>query len=112
MKPLSKNFEKRLLKAVICYKKKNKCSFELKKMLMKLIWRETKNERNKYLTDNVRIICEAKAYEDCCRHASNFNPEKSDKPTSYMKCIIRSSFAGMIKKHASEMGLKTKKENE
>jgi hypothetical protein len=102
-KPDIEEQNKSLIKEIIHYKETNELTLELKKIFMELIWLETEKARYKYISDNVKILCEAKAYEDCCKHAIRFNLEKSDKPNLYMGQIIWCSYINTIKKSCPEL---------
>jgi len=92
---------------IIHYRETDVLTPDLKRLLMELVWLETPKARYNHISDNVKILCEAKAYEDACKHCIHFNPDKSSKPSSYMVQIIWNSYYGTIKKHAVELGLKT-----
>ena len=92
---------------IIHYKETDELTPDLKRLLMEVVWLETPKARYSYISDNVKILCEAKGYEDACKHCIHFNPEKSDNAFAYMVQIIWSSYYGTIKKHAVELGLKS-----
>lgn len=92
---------------IINYRNTDELTPDLKRLLMEVVWLETPKSRYKGIPDNVKILCEAKAYEDACKHCIHYNPEKSDNAFAYMVQIVWNSFYGTIKKHASELGLKT-----
>jgi hypothetical protein len=80
---------------------------DLKRLLMELIWLETKKKRYGHIGDNIKILCEADAYVAACKHCIRFDPKKSDKPNLYIGQIIWCSYIQTIKKHAIELHLKT-----
>jgi hypothetical protein len=92
---------------IINYRATDELTPDLKRLLMEMVWLETPKPRYVHISDNVKIICEAKAYEDACKHGIHYNPEKSDNAFAYMTQIVWSSYCGTIKKHAVELGLKT-----
>jgi len=92
---------------IIHYRETDELTPDLKRLLMELVWRETPKARYEYVSDNVKILCEAKAYEDACKHCVHYNPEKSENASAYVGQIIWSSYCGTIKKHATELGFKT-----
>jgi hypothetical protein len=95
---------------IIHYKETDELTPDLKRLLMELIWLETPKARYKFLSDNIKILCEADAYVAACKHSIHFDPKKSDKPNLYMGQIIWCSYCSTIKKHAGELGLKTTRE--
>jgi tRNA U38,U39,U40 pseudouridine synthase TruA len=82
---------------IINYKEINEITNDLKRLLMELVWLVS-YERFEFLSENLRTMCEAKAYEYVCKHSIHYNPEKSDNAMLYVKTIIRCSFAITIKK--------------
>ena len=88
-----------LTKELLEYKTSNKLTTDLKKLFMEMIWIEIAKDPYDYATDNLKIMMEAKAYEDCCRHSEHFNPDRSDNVVAYIGQIIRSAFANIIGKH-------------
>ena len=92
---------------IIHYRETDELTPDLKRLLMEVVWLETPKIRYNHIPDNVKILCEAKAYEDACRNCIHFNPERSDNAFAYMVLIIWSSYYGTIKKHALELGLKS-----
>ena len=92
---------------IINYRNTNVLTPDLKRLLMEVVWLETPKARYSHISDNVKILCEGKAYEDACKHCIHFNPEKTDNAFAYMVQIVWSSFYGTIKKHAVELHLKT-----
>jgi len=85
---------------IIHYKETDEITDDLKRLLMELIWRESKKKRYGFVSDNTKILCEADAYVAACKHCSHFNPEKSDKPSLYVGQIIWCSYINTIKKHS------------
>jgi hypothetical protein len=74
----------------------------LKSLLMKAILWQSQLERYQKVTDNVRILCEAKAYIDCCKNCIHYtNPNGEGHAVSYVVQIIRCAFASEIKKNYS-----------
>jgi hypothetical protein len=55
-------------------------------------------ERYPFIDEDMRVMCVVFAYEACTRYVMKFNREKSDNAYSYVSVIIRSSFAGTLKK--------------
>lgn len=86
---------------LINYQTTNELTDDLKRLFLETIMGVSKEERYKYLNDNLKIYCEAKAYEDLCRHAIHFNPDRGDNAYAYVNQIIRSSFACMIVRHGN-----------
>lgn len=95
---------------IIHYRETDELTLDLKRLLMELIWLETPKARYKCIPDNIKILCEAKAYEDACKHCIHFNPEKTDNARAYVGQIICCSYYSTIKRHAIEIGLKTTRE--
>jgi len=89
----------KLLKELVLYKETDTLTDELKRLLMELIWQESKKSRYKHISENTIILCEADAYVAACKHSIHFNPERSDKPSSYVGQIIWCSYINTIKKH-------------
>ena len=98
---MNKELNADLTKELLEYQKTDRLATDLKKLFMEMIWHEIAKERYDIAPDNLRIMMEARAYEDCCRHSVHFNHEKSDDATAYVKTIIRSSFAYIIAKHGN-----------
>jgi hypothetical protein len=92
---------------IIHYRQTDELTPDLKRLLMELVWLETPKARYGHISDNVKILCEAKAYEDACKHCIHFNPERTENARAYVGQIIWSSFYGTIKKYAIELHLKT-----
>jgi hypothetical protein len=111
MKHISET-NKDLLREIILYQETDELTVELKKIFMELIWLETKNSKYEKVTDNVKILCESKAYEDCCKNSIYFNPDKSDKPSLYMINIIRCSYSIIIKKYSNNLLKSIEEKNE
>ena len=55
-------------------------------------------ERYPFIDEDMRVMCVVFAYDACARHVMKFNRERSDNAYSYVSVIIRSSFAGTLKK--------------
>jgi hypothetical protein len=89
-----------LLKELTLYRNSDTLSIELKKLLMCMVL-DISYDRYKFLTEDLRTMCEAKAYEDACKHSIHFNPEKSSNAKAYVTVIIRSSFACVMGKHGN-----------
>lgn len=93
-----KMFESILSVAINEYRINEKINTALKECVIQLVWEESTKDKYKNIDDNTMSMCEAKAYEECCRHAQNFNPEVSDKPITYLSQLIRCAFVNVIKK--------------
>lgn len=91
---------------IIGYRETDNLTMDLKILLMELIWLEMAKDRYKFITDNIKILCEAEAYIECCKHCIHYNPEKSDNARAYVIQIIGCAFAKTIKTNAAELGLK------
>jgi hypothetical protein len=98
-----KELNELLLKEIIYYKESNELTLKLKNLLMELIWLETEKARYNFVSDNIKILCEADAYVAASKHCIHFNPERSDKPSLYVGQIIRCSYIQTIKKHYGEI---------
>jgi hypothetical protein len=92
---------------IINYRETNKLTPDLKRLLMELIWLETPKARYEFVSDNIKILCEADAYVAASKHCIHFDPQKSRKPSLYVGQIIWCSYINTIKKHAIELHLKT-----
>jgi hypothetical protein len=88
---------------IIHYKKTDELTDNLKRLLMELIWLESKKKRYEFVNDNTKILCEADAYVAACKHCIHFNPERSDKPNLYVGQIILCSYINTIKKHSPNL---------
>ena len=110
LKEVARQKNERLLKELALYKETDTLTPKLKRMLMELIWEESKKSRYKCIGENLIILCEADAYVAACKHSIHFNPERSDKPNLYIGQIIWCSYCSTIKKHCGEFGLKTTRE--
>ena len=84
---------------LINYQTTNVLTDDLRRLFLECIIYASKKEVYKNLSDNLRIYCEAKAYEDCCKHTSNFPHERCKNAYAYVGQIIGSSFACMIVRH-------------
>mgnify|MGYP001768105346 CR=1 FL=1 len=93
-----KMFESILSVAINEYRINEKINTALKECVIQLVWEESNKDKYKNIDDNTMSMCEAKAYEECCRHAQNFNSEVSNKPISYLGQLIRCAFVNVIKK--------------
>jgi hypothetical protein len=91
---------------IIHYRETNVLTLDLKRLLMELVWLEMTKERYKFISDNIKILCETDAYVAACKHCIRYNPEKTDNAQAYVRQIIGSAFAGTIVKYASKLGLK------
>lgn len=100
---IARQRNEQLLKELTHYKKTDELTPKLKSMLMELIWQETGKFRYKFVSENVKILCEADAYVAVCKHSVHFNPEKSDKPSLYIGQIIWCSYINTIKKHCDNL---------
>ena len=85
------------LRAGLAVSRENDMPDFLKEILFKIILLNSVNDRYKFLSGGDKINCEVKAYQDCCRLAVKYNPEKSE-AYAYVMQIIRSSYAGTIVK--------------
>jgi hypothetical protein len=85
---------------IIHYKETDELTPDLKRLLMEVVWLETLKARYNHISDNVKILCEAKGYEDACKHCIHFNPEKSDNAFAYIVQIVWSSYYSTIRKHS------------
>jgi hypothetical protein len=85
---------------LINYRNTDELTPDLKRLLMELVW-EISHDRYKSLSENLRIMCEAKAYEHVCKHSIHFNQKTCGNAKSYVSVIIRSAFAGTICKHGN-----------
>ena len=84
---------------VINYLNTNELNNDLRRLFLEVIILTSQRKEYDTLPDNLRIYCEAKAYEDLCRLSVHYNPEKTGNALPYMTTIARSSFACMIVKH-------------
>jgi hypothetical protein len=87
-----------LLKEMIISKEKNEVTDELKELFIKLIKQEIGNIKYDFLNNRDKDIFEVNAYWACYKNAIKINLEKSVNVYSYVRTIIRSSFAGTIVK--------------
>lgn len=90
------NINDQLLKELKLTKETGKNTSELHELYLKLI--KEVSPKYPFLNEDDRRMCEAFAFDACCRLAIKFNPEKSNNAYAYVKTIIRSSFAGTIVK--------------
>lgn len=102
-----KKINKGLLKHLPRYAKTDKLTPKLKRLLIEVIWSVSARKQYQNLCDNIMIICESEAYVAACKHSIHFNIKSGGRPLAYVNQIVRSSYAGTIKKHAVELGLKT-----
>jgi hypothetical protein len=88
-----------LVMEITHYRQTDEITPDLKRLLMEVIWLETKKKRYEHISDNVKILCEADAYIAACKHCIHFDPKKTDKAIPYMGQIIWCSYVNTIKKH-------------
>ena len=96
MKPEELNTALRM--EIIHYRETDEITNELKLFIMELILAESK-KRLSIGSDNIKILCEARAYIDCCKHCIHYNPDKSDNAYGYIMQLIRCAFALEIAKN-------------
>ena len=84
---------------LINYQATDTLTDDLKRLFLELIIEVGKRKEYVNLTDNVRTYCEAKAYENCCRFAIHYNPDKSENASAYIKTMIRHGYVETVRKH-------------
>jgi hypothetical protein len=92
---ITKEFKEQLLKEIILCKELNELTLEIKDMFFEIINQEIE-KRYSIMIEINKILCETNAYDACCKHVLNFNPDRSDNVYAYIVTIIRSSFANTI----------------
>jgi hypothetical protein len=80
-----------LFNEIIRCKEIGQLTDEIKRLLLKLIRKES-FERLYKLPDDYIAACESYALIKCCERVLNYNVNFSDKVVIYMKIIVRSSF--------------------
>jgi len=99
MKYTREEYNEKLLVELVYSQAKGEMTEDLKLLCFYLADDISKNKkRYPFIDEDTRVMCVAFAYDACVRHVMKFNRERSDNAYSYVSVIIRSSFAGTLKK--------------
>jgi hypothetical protein len=81
----------------------NELTPDFRRTLIEMIWKESDSERyaKPMENENLKILCEADAYIQCCKNAGLCNLDRCKDPYSYIVMIIRCSFAKIFAKHGN-----------
>jgi len=92
-------YNEKLLVELAYSQAKGEVSEDLKLLCFNLANDISKNkERYPFIDEDMRVMCVVFAYEACVRHIMKFNREKTSNAYAYVSVVIRSSFAGTLKK--------------
>jgi hypothetical protein len=78
------------------YRETNEISLKLKRLFMRMIWKEFKRSRYKNISNEIKYLSESHAYRQCCKGSIRYNPESQYKAIPYIMTIIRCSFADTV----------------
>ena len=103
MKHTREELNNKLLLELEYSQAKGEANQDLKLLYFELANRISKNKKKyPFLNEDLRVLCVAQAYYACILHAIKFNRKRSEDAYSYISIIIRSSFAGTIKRQSDK----------